>query len=395
MRCTEILARAQSAEANIKSDPRIAGFYACNALELMVETVFDIDNWLTRPRHDVTLMSLIHDKGFKENLASNLFPKLKLVIKIGNEAVHGKSALPERDALQAVKELHHVLYWFIRTYTPQLDKNHFSVEPFDEALVPQKLAIDAGLVTKAISSIKRVQELEKQLAESDSIKREAYQQQLNENAALKAENGALLEQIAQAKQASDSSQDSHDYNETETRNYLINALLNEAGWLLKDKRDREYPVTNMPISPANPQGNGLVDYVLWGDDGTALAVVEAKRTSRRPEDGQQQAKLYADCLEKQCGVRPIIFYTNGYETRLWDDAFYPPRTVQGFYTKDELALMISRRHDRISFFNCDSGEANKLTAQIDENITIIAIIKKAAITHILQHFELDHQRKLC
>ncbi|MFQ1885493.1 DEAD/DEAH box helicase family protein [Aeromonas veronii] len=391
-RCTEILARAQSAEANIKSDPRIAGFYARNALELMVETVFDIDNWLTRPRHDVTLMSLIHDKGFKENLASNLFPKLKLVIKIGNEAVHGKSALPERDALQAVKELHHVLYWFIRTYTPQLDKNRFSVEPFDESLVPQKLAIDAGLVTKAISSIKRVQELEKQLAESDSIKREAYQQQLNENAALKAENEALLEQIAKAKQASDISQDNHDYNETETRNYLIDALLHEAGWPLKDKRDREYPVTTMPISPANPQGNGLVDYVLWGDDGTALAVVEAKRTSRRPEDGQQQAKLYADCLEKQCGVRPIIFYTNGYETRLWDDAFYPPRTVQGFYTKDELALMISRRRDRVSFFNGDSGEANKLTAQIDEKITN-RHYQKAAITQILQHFELDHQRK--
>ncbi|MGL5361133.1 MAG: DEAD/DEAH box helicase family protein, partial [Shewanella sp.] len=150
--------------------------------------------------------------------------------------------------------------------------------------------------------------------------------------------------------------------------------------------------TNMPISPANPQGNGLVDYVLWGDDGTALAVVEAKRTSRRPEDGQQQAKLYADCLEKQCGVRPIIFYTNGYETRLWDDAFYPPRTVQGFYTKDELALMISRRRDRVSFFNGDSGEANKLTAQIDEKISN-RHYQKAAITHILQHFELDHQRK--
>ena len=85
--CAEIQLRAKNAEANIKSDPRIAGFYARNALELMVETVFDIDNWLTRPRHDATLMSLIHDKGFKQNLSSNLFPKLKLIIKIGNESV--------------------------------------------------------------------------------------------------------------------------------------------------------------------------------------------------------------------------------------------------------------------------------------------------------------------
>ena len=397
LRCTEILSRAQSAEANIKSDPRIAGFYARNALELLVESVFDLDNWLPRPRHDSTLMSLIHDKGFKDNLSSNLFPKLKLIIKIGNEAVHSKSTLPQRDALQAVKELHHVLYWFVRSYTPDfgnrgLDRSQFVINPFDEALIPQKLAIDASLVNKAMTSIKRVQELEKQLAESDNVKREEYQQQLKENTALKAQNQALLEQIAQAKQDAAAAQDNHDYNESETRDYLIDALLHEAGWPLKDKRDREYPVTSMPISTANPAGNGYVDYVLWGDDGTALAVVEAKRTTRRPEDGQQQAKLYADCLEKQCGVRPIIFYTNGYETRLWDDAFYPPRIVQGFYTKAELALMIKRRHDRISFFSDDIGVGKKLTAQIDDKISS-RYYQKAAITHILQHFELAHQRK--
>jgi len=266
--CEEILARAKSAEDNIKTDPRIAGFYARNTLELMVETVFDIDNWLTRPRHDVTLMSLIHDKDFKKNLSTNLFPKLKLIIKIGNEAVHGKSALLQRDALQAVKEIHHVLYWFVRTYTPNLDRSQFVVVPFDEALIPQKLAMDATLVTKAVSSIKRVKELEKQLAESDHVKREEHQQALKENDALKAGNQALLEKIEQAKQTAGEQTDSHDYSEAETRDYLIDTLLHEAGWKLKDKRDREYPVSSMPISSANPKGNGSVDYVLWGDDGS-------------------------------------------------------------------------------------------------------------------------------
>ncbi|MCS6123378.1 DEAD/DEAH box helicase family protein [Shewanella baltica] len=393
-RCAEIQLRAKNAEANIKSDPRIAGFYARNALELMVETVFDIDNWLTRPRHDATLMSLIHEQGFKQNLSSNLFPKLKLIIKIGNEAVHGKSALPQRDALQSVKELHHVLYWFVRTYTPGLDRQQFTVAPFDEALIPHKLAIDANLVTKAMSSIKRVQELEKQLAESDSVKRDEYQQQLSENAALKAENQALLEQIAKAKQNAETQLDTHDYNEAETRHYLIDALLNEAGWPLNQARDREYPVNSMPISTANPNGNGFVDYVLWGDDGTALAVVEAKRTSRRPEDGQQQAKLYADCLQKQCGVRPVIFYSNGYETRLWDDYFYPPRKVQGFYTKAELALMIKRRSDRKAFFMTGDDIPLVETENLDINNDITnRHYQKAAITHILQDFELEHQRK--
>ncbi|MEZ8601607.1 DEAD/DEAH box helicase family protein [Vibrio splendidus] len=393
-RCAEIQTRAQNAESNIKTDPRIAGFYARNALELMVETVFDIDNWLARPRHDATLMSLIHDKDFKQNLETHLFPKLKLVIQVGNEAVHSKTTLPQRDALQAVKELHHVLYWFIRTYTPafanrEFNRNQFVVQPFDEALIPQQVSIDATVATKALSSIKRVKELEKQLEQDDKVEREAYLQQLKENETLKAANQALLEQIEQAKQSAEKVTDAHDYNEEETRTYLIDVLLHEAGWKLEHKRDREYPVSGMPISQANPNGNGFVDYVLWGDDGTALAVVEAKRTHHRAEDGQQQAKLYADCLEKKCGVRPVIFYTNGYDTHLWDDHFYPPRQVQGFYTKAELELMVKRRTDRKPFFENGMPNSNLV---INNEITN-RHYQKSAITKLLQDFELEHERK--
>lgn len=96
----------------------------------------------------------------------------------------------------------------------------------------------------------------------------------------------------------------------------------------------------------NKPGKGYVDYVLWGDDGLPLAVVEAKRTKKAVHIGQQQAKLYADCLEAQFGRRPVIFYTNGYQHWLWDDANYPPRSVQGFLTEDELELMIQRRSSR-------------------------------------------------
>jgi type I site-specific restriction endonuclease len=78
-------------------------------------------------------------------------------------------------------------------------------------------------------------------------------------------------------------------------------------------------------------------YVLWGDDGKPLALVEAKRTCRDPRQGKRQAELYADCLEEAFGQRPIIFYSNGYEHWIWDDRMYPPRQVQGFYKKSELA----------------------------------------------------------
>ena len=93
-------------------------------------------------------------------------------------------------------------------------------------------------------------------------------------------------------------------------------------------------------------GEGFVDYVLRGDDGKPLALVEAKRTRKDPRVGQQQAKLYADCLEAQYGQRPIIFYSNGYEHWIWDDTRHPPRPIQGFLKKDELALMIQRRTTR-------------------------------------------------
>ncbi len=56
-------------------------------------------------------------------------------------------------------------------------------------------------------------------------------------------------------------------------------------------------------------------------------------SKREPRVGQQQAKLYADCLEKMFGRRPLVFCSHGYEHWIWDDANYPPRLVQGFLKK--------------------------------------------------------------
>ena len=97
---------------------------------------------------------------------------------------------------------------------------------------------------------------------------------------------------------------------------------------------------------AQRKGEGFVDYVLWGDDGKPLGLVEAKRTKRDARVGQQQAKLYADCLEKQFGQRPIIFYSNGSEHWIWDDQNYPPRSVQGFYVESRTGAVavVSRWH---------------------------------------------------
>ena len=133
--------------------------------------------------------------------------------------------------------------------------------------------------------------------------------------------------------------DQHDYDEADTRRLFIDLLLLEAGWEVGKNAGIEVPVLGMP----NEKGEGFVDYVLWGVDGKPLAVVEAKRSLKDPDVGQQQAKLYADCLEEMKGQRPIIFYSNGNQTWLWDDRRAPPREVQGFYTREELELAIQRR----------------------------------------------------
>ena len=163
-------------------------------------------------------------------------------------------------------------------------------------------------------------------------------------AARDAELADLRIQIATA-QAS-LAPDTRDYDEAGAREF-IDLLLHEAGWALDQARDREYPVTGMP----NAGGSGFADYVLWGANGLPLAVVEAKRTAKSPQVDQQQAKLYADGLEQQFGRRPVIFFSNGYEHWLWDDAGgYPPREIQGFFTRDDLEPLIQRRSTRTQLY---------------------------------------------
>ena len=112
-----------------------------------------------------------------------------------------------------------------------------------------------------------------------------------------------------------------------------------AGWTFNKDVSIEYEVKGMP----NAKGIGYVDYVLFGDNGKPLALIEAKRTSVDVNQGKQQAKLYADCLENMHNQRPIIFLTNGFESRIWDDMEYPDRNVSGIYSKTDLVKLIERR----------------------------------------------------
>lgn len=332
----EIFESARRAEKAARTDYATACFHARRTLETAVNWIYDHDADLTLPYGD-SLNDKIQSEEFKK-LTGAAFGKANYVRKIGNQAVHNTRQINERDALLAVSELFHFLYWLARTYT-QSDVRQFDNLQFDPKIVP------ARQVSVSVNTYKKLKEIdERYKAEQEA---ELLQkQQLAAIPDIDAELQRLRKQITQAKHANQKYPDSHDYSEAETRKNIIDLLLAEAGWKIGKDCTFELEIKGMP----NQQNVGFIDYVLWGDDGKPLAVVEAKRASVGAEAGKQQAKLYADCIEAEHQRRPVIFYTNGYEIYIWDDANYPPRQIQGFYTKDELELMIQRRTSRKKLF---------------------------------------------
>ncbi len=271
-----------------------------------------------------------------------------------------------------MRELFHICYWIARTYA-KAAKPDPSLS-FDAAKLEKTLTIKASTVAQ----IHKLREDHAAAAKALAAAEEARHASDEGRATLEAELAALRAEIAVIRKANQATPDSHDYNEAATRDAFIDLLLAEAGWPLTNPQDREYEVLGMP----NQQGKGFVDYVLWGDDGLPLAVVEAKRTRKDAFVGQQQAKLYADCLETQFGRRPVIFLTNGYEHKIWDAAMYPPRAVSGFYKKDELELLLQRRKSRVKLDDVD----------VDDKIAG-RFYQTRAIRRVGEAFEKDHQRK--
>lgn len=356
------------AEGAINTDARTSCFYARRTLEIAVAWMYTHDKSLRQPYQD-NLSAFIHEPSFKAIVGDALFTKARLIKDLGNLAVHSNKKLLPSDALNATRELFHFCYWLARTYGR-------TVRP-DPGLI-----FNAGLLPKAVAA--QTQSDVKTLAQLQALqtKLQSRDQHLitlqADKTALKEELQKLREEVAAAKQANSAQPDTHDYSEAETRRAFIDLLLNEAGWNLDPARNFEVEVTGMP----NAENKGFVDYVLWGDDGKPLALIEAKRTTRSSTVGQQQAKLYADCLEKMHGQRPIIFYSNGYEHWLWDDANYPPRPVQGFYKKPELELLVQRRHSR----------KRLAEASINSNI-IERYYQSRAVRRVGESFEVDRQRK--
>ena len=323
------------AEKIYASAPAMCAVGCRKALELAVKWVYAADESMKLPYKD-NLQSLVHEPSFRFAVDANTWGKFQFIIKLGNLAVHTERSVQPGDALAALRGLFEFVEWIDYCYGAD-----YVERTFDESLIPtEPVAVDT-----------------RKIKEQESL--------LEEKAA---EIEALRKQIEQMSAQFTAGKDKHqkertfqpeDLSEFETRKRFIDVDMKQMSWKF-DGPDadvqEEYPVEGMAGVPGQP---GYCDYVLFGKDGLPLAVVEAKRSSKDPNTGRKQAVLYADCLERKFGRRPMMFTTNGFDTYFWDDQSGPQRKVSGVFSKDDLQKLMNRRAERLDL----------LGVAIDDKIT--------------------------
>jgi type I restriction enzyme R subunit len=313
------------AERYARPDPVAALVKLRGFGELLVNWIYDSLK-LPRPFRP-TLNDLLANAAFQSLTPRVVLAKLHALRKEGNRAAHGE-AVDVPTALWLVKEAFDLGCWLNLTYGggSKADLPAYA-EPPAEGGTAGAPAERRGLLERLAAQEAQMQKLLEEL----------------EAARSKAQGAELppAEQ-EQALAAASQAADALSFDEATTRRTLIDVLLAAAGWKVgKDGADteevrQEFPVGDQPT----PTGKGAADYALFGEDGKPLAVIEAKKTATDPEVGRTQAHCYAEGLEKQYGVRPFTYYTNGYDLWFWNEAANePPRKVYGFHSKASLQYL--------------------------------------------------------
>ena len=328
------------------SRPALSVISSRKALEYVVKAVYELKlEYLPKTAGLLELIDNFIFKGFISN--EKVLTALHYIRKAGNNGAHNEK-VSRKEALFCVSNLHYVVAELLKKLEAIKD-----YEPFNKNLLTNEL------------KEKHIEVKEEVKVSSEVV--EKYSKFITKNTTLNFTVPTI-------------------FTESETRELLIDQQLKEAGWeVLQQKNVRlagkaaiEIEVKGMP----NNADAGFIDYVLFGRDGKPLAIVEAKRTSVNPIKGEHQARLYAECIEKEFGVKPVIYYTNGYETRIIDGIGYPSREVFGFHTLAELELLIFRQN---------RGDITDLS--INQNITDRAY-QKMAITSVCEHFNKKHRKAL-
>lgn len=333
-----IFKEAKEAEELTLTSPKASAIIARSTLEKAIHWLYQNDEDLEYP-YDTKLSSLIHEQCFQDILKPSIFREINLLRLTGNNAAHGKS-ITQDQSIACIKNLYRFLS-FLGIYYSEVE---LQIPDFSMVYIPDGNSQKETLKTLQLLEEQLDHQRDKDKEERANLEAQAAQIELLQK---QLDNQQKVNTQRRVEREKDPNKTVPTLiPESVTRKLYIDVLLKDAGWdNFTEGRDLEYEVNGMPRS-TNPSGIGYVDYVLWGKDGKPLAVVEAKKTMADARKGRHQAVLYADCLEAMHSQRPVIFYTNGFETHIWDDTFYTDREIHGFYTQDELQLLVDRRATR-------------------------------------------------
>ena len=313
---------AISAEKILHIDVEASVINCRRAMEFAIKWMYSVDGSLVMPYQD-TLVSLMSTEEFRAIVDLDLWKRLDFIRRVGNNAAHNGKKITLDQAKLCLENLYIFLDFVAYCYAKDYTEGEFNVELLEESKQP-------------------VLEDEPPISEID-LK------------ALIAENQALKEQLTARREEQQQTYVPKplDLSEYKTRKIYIDTMLMDAGWVDGKNWINEVELPGMP----NKSEVGYVDYVLYDDAHRPLAIIEAKRTCVDVVKGRQQAKLYADILEKQYGRRPVIFLTNGFDTRI-DDGQYPERKVSLIYSKRDLE----------KWFNLQSMKTSLKNITVDKNI---------------------------
>ena len=335
---------AIAAEKIYSIDPDACVLNCRRSMEFAVKWMYSVDGDLEMPYQD-TLNSLMSEESFRDIVGADLWRRMDFIRRMGNYAAHSASKKITADRAELCLEN---LFYFL-DFVAYCYGTHYEENQFDKTLVGKDEIQPVPVIAEV--------DLEKLIAE---------------NKALKEELTARREEQVQTYVPKPL-----DLSEFATRKIYIDSMLLDAGWVEGKNWLNEVELDGMP----NPSGVGYADYVLYGDDGKPLAVIEAKRTCVDVSKGRQQAKLYADLLEKKYHRRPVIFLTNGFETHITDN-LYPERKCAAIYSKRDLEKL----------FNLQTMRTSLAHVMINQSIAG-RYYQESAIKAVCEAFDKRNRRK--
>lgn len=338
---------AESAEKILSIDPAACVLNCRRAMEAAVKWMYAVDGSLVAPWDD-KLVTLINTEEFRGIVDEQLIFRLDFIRRMGNNAAHGGKVITREQAVMCLQNLFVFFDFLAYCYGENYTEHTFNPALLaEQSAQPTPPAVDEDAARKLDALIK--------------------------------ENAALKEQLTQRREEQHQTYVPKplEISEYKTRKLYIDAMLQDAGWVEGKNWLNEVKLPGMP----NKSETGYADYVLYGDDGKALAIVEAKRSCVDPAVGRQQAKLYADIIEKQQGRRPVIFLTNGFETKI-DDGQYPERKCAAIWSKRDLEKLFNLLRMRTHLDNI----------VVDENIAG-RYYQENAIKAVCNTFDARNRRK--